>query len=983
MVRVLNASVDDVLIKKGTPLGEAEEVEVCGEIAECSAKPTKEPASPLPKRSEEMEHLIPVLNSLPADLSPEENRRATELVCRNADLFSKSDFDLGRSSTVQHEIDTGINRPFKQALRRHPLCQLPVIDEHVDRMLAANIIEPAASPWASNVVLVRRPDNTYRFCIDYRGLNARTQPDSYPLPRIDSCLDALGGAKYFTTLDLRSGYWQVPMEPQSAEKTAFVTRKGMWKFKAMPFGLTNAPATFQRLMDATMAGLAWEVCLIYLDDIIIFADNFPKHVERLKLVFERLRAANLKLKPEKCRIFQRKVCFLGSVISEHGVQPDEKKVQAVADWPVPRNLTEVRGFVALASYYRRHIAHFADIARPLHELTRKGRSFHWTERQQEAFEKLKRCLISAPLLAPPIDAGKYVLDTDASDQALGAVLQQEQNGELRVVAYASRALHPPERSYSTTRKELLAIVYGLKYFRQFLLGTRFDLRTDHAALTFLLRTPEPVGQQARWLDLIGEFDFQIIHRPGVQHRNSDALSRRPEGRDHLDVTPEEGSLVCNSVQQQVMTTSCVEPVSDDLVVASVDYRASEVTEVTAAVLATENPTECSTEAGICVSRRPSPPEPEECVSTEQSFEAELSSNGMSAAQEPSAIATSIGRLPGRAGPRVDSSFSPRTSPAQQEECTSAEGFGGAALLAGRVDVCQESPAVARSSGCLPEDGYCFTSEIVAFSAQRTSPKRLVDVSVAEEVARGGVPGGDDSASPMLSAIAPQAKCLPGHEGEVFGDNHVICSIRPSASPEEQEGRSTAELQESRGAVQSSQLPENLVRSDSSTTGSARVGEETADWADREELREAQLTDSDIKIIFEKLEAGKDKPSANEAQAFSDDARTYWRQWEALDVVNGVLCRKFWNASGQVEYFQILIPHKLKQTVMQEIHTGMTGGHFSFSKSKDQVQRRAYWPTWLFCRCCDVVLECVVVLCLNKGSYKRSTLEDRGIGCILT
>ena len=364
-VRVLNASGEDVLIQRGTLLGEAEEVEVCGQITENPTLTTDDSVEPWQDLDERSQHLRPVLDSLPDDLSFDEKRQAVELVCSNTDLFSESDFDLGRSHVVLHEIDTGNHRPFKQMLRRHPLSQLPVIDEHVDRMLAANVIEPATSPWASNVVLVRRSDNTYRFCVDYRALNSRTEPDSYPLPRIDSCLDALGGAKYFSTLDLRSGYWQVPMDPKSSEKTAFVTRKGMWKFKVMPFGLTNAPATFQRLMDATMAGLAWEVCLIYLDDIIIFAETFAKHVERLKLVFDRLRAANLKLKPEKCRLFQRQVQFLGSVVSGDGIRPDPSKVRAVAQWPVPRNLTEVRAFVALASYYRRH---FADTARSLHEL---------------------------------------------------------------------------------------------------------------------------------------------------------------------------------------------------------------------------------------------------------------------------------------------------------------------------------------------------------------------------------------------------------------------------------------------------------------------------------------------------------------------------------------------------------------------------------------------------------------------------------------
>ena len=548
-VRVMNTSNEDYVISRGTYIGPAEEVEICSEVGESSGlnedinvvdAATCLKMESQPESESSITHVQPVIQSLPEDLSDDQKEEAPKFIEKHADLFSKSEFDIGRTPLVQHVIDTGHHRPFKQPLRRHPLSQLPIIDEHVEQMLSNDVIEPAASPWASNVVLVRRKDNSFRFCIDYRALNLRTCQDSYPLPRIDSCLDSLGGATLFSTLDLRSGYWQVPMQPESAEKTAFVTRKGVWKFKVMPFGLTNAPAVFQRLMDAVLAGLAWEVCLVYPDDVVVFSNTFERHIERLSLVFERLRKANLKLKPEKCRLFQRKIQFLGHVVSAAGVEPDPKKAQAVVEWPTPRSLTEVRAFVALASYYRRHIAKFADIARPLHELTQKGRAFVWTDKQQKAFVKLKECLVNAPVLATPIDGGRYTLDTDASQVALGCVLQQEQDGQLRVIAYASRALQPPEKSYSTTRKELLAIVYGLKYFRQFLLGTEFELRTDHAALTSLLRTPEPVGQQARWLDLIGEYRFKIVHRPGSQHRNSDALSRRPHEVDkRLKIEAEE------------------------------------------------------------------------------------------------------------------------------------------------------------------------------------------------------------------------------------------------------------------------------------------------------------------------------------------------------------------------------------------------------------------------------------------------------------
>jgi len=244
----------------------------------------------------------------------------------------------------------------------------------------------------------------------------------------------------------------------------------------------------------------------------------------------------LKLKASKCKLFQRKVGFLGHVVSSDGIEPDPEKVKSVTEWPVPRNVSEVRAFVGLASYYRRHVKGFADIARPLHELTRKNEAFVWNERRQAAFDALKRCLVSAPVLAAPLDSGQYLLDTDASETGLAAVLQQEQpNGVTppRVIAYASRALSKAELSYCTTRKELLAVIYGLKQFRQHLLAREFVIRTDHAALTHLRRTPDPIRQQARWLDLIGEYNFTIQHRSGEANRNADGLSRRPCERNDL------------------------------------------------------------------------------------------------------------------------------------------------------------------------------------------------------------------------------------------------------------------------------------------------------------------------------------------------------------------------------------------------------------------------------------------------------------------
>jgi len=447
-----------------------------------------------------------------------------EILLSYRDVFSECEGDLGLTDLVTHQIDTENAVPFRQQLRRFPPAHVQAISEHVENMLAQGVIEPARSPWASNIVLVRKKDNSFRCCIDYRQLNSVTRKDAYPLPRIDACLDAMASAQWFSTIDLRSSYHQVKVDTRDCDKTAFICPRGMYRFRTMPFGLCNAGSTFQRLMDIVMAGLHLEICLVYLDDIIVYSNSLESHLNRLVTVLSRLRFANLKLKPEKCIFLQKSVSFLGHVISSDGISTDPQKVKTVSEWPTPACTRDVRAFLGLAGYYRRFVKSFAHIASPLNQLLKNG-SFSWTIAAQKAFDDLKTALTSPPILAMPTDDDEFTLDTDASDYAIGAVLSQKQNGVERVVAYASRALDRRERNYCVTRKELLAVVNFFKVFKQYLLGRHFRVRTDHAALSWLKHTPEPIGQQARWLEQMEEFDYVIEHRAGKSHGNADALSR--------------------------------------------------------------------------------------------------------------------------------------------------------------------------------------------------------------------------------------------------------------------------------------------------------------------------------------------------------------------------------------------------------------------------------------------------------------------------
>ena len=429
---------------------------------------------------------------------------------------------------TEHKIDTGNSYPIKQAPRRIPLAKMAEVEKEMQDMLEKGVIEQSDSPWSSPVVLVKKKDNSLRFCIDYRKLNEKTLKDSHPIPRIDTTLDALSGSKYYSTIDLKSGYWQVKVSPEDRPKTAFsIPGGGHWQFVSMPFGLCNAPATFERLMEKVLANLSWKICMVYLDDIIVLSRTFQEHLKNLELVFSRLSNANLKMNPKKCNFLQKQVAYLGHVINEQGIQTDPAKIQSVTSWPIPATVKDVRGFLGLCGYYRKFVNKFSDIARPLHKLTEKNVKFNWTTDCQEAFDKLKRALTSSPILSYPQPNLPFVLDTDASNTGAGAVLSQIQNGKEVVVSYYSKTFSNTERKYCVTRRELLAIILSVKHFHHYLYGQRFKIRTDHGSLRWLLQFKNPEGQIARWLETLASYQFTIEHRAGRSHGNADALSRRP------------------------------------------------------------------------------------------------------------------------------------------------------------------------------------------------------------------------------------------------------------------------------------------------------------------------------------------------------------------------------------------------------------------------------------------------------------------------
>ena len=563
-VRLLNAQHRAHFIRKGTAIatltplmdGSVQSIRTISELTESSEDLSQELEATLP------EHLVDLYDRSTEELGEDEQGQVHHLLLKYDDVFSKGDHDLGRTKLVKHTIETGTATPIRQPLRRLPLGQREEVERQVKDLLKKDAIQPSSSPWSSPVVLVSKKDGSKRLCIDYRRLNAVSKKDAFPLPRIDDTLDSLSDARWFCTLDLAAGYWQVEMDSDARQKSAFSTNSGLYEWNVMPFGLCNAPATFERLMERILAGLHWETLLVYLDDIIVYGRTVEETNSRLEEVFKRMRLAGLKLKPSKCQLFRTQVDYLGHVVSAAGIQTDPAKVEAVKHWPTPKTQTQVRSFLGLASYYRRFIQDFAGKARPLQRLTEKNVAFKWDSDCDEAFGALKAALTSAPILAYPMPNGQFILDTDASAFALDAVLSQEQEGTERVVAYASKSLKRAERNYCVTRREMLAVINFLKKFKHYLWGRKVRVRTDHASLRWLCGFKNPEGQLARWLEVLGCYDLEVIHRPGRLHQNADSLSRRPcpqcgrvqgkEGNSNTNnddrVTKEENSGTTNDDQ---------------------------------------------------------------------------------------------------------------------------------------------------------------------------------------------------------------------------------------------------------------------------------------------------------------------------------------------------------------------------------------------------------------------------------------------------
>lgn len=513
-VRILNTTETDVYLQELRPtILLAKDYNIC-----TFEKPIQ--------NAERVKALFKLLNL--KHLNSEEQQSIKNICAKYNDIFYLNGDKLTTTKIYKHSIALKPNTvPLYSKPYRLPHSQKREIKEQIDHMLKQGIIEPCNSEWSSPVLLVPKKTDLsgskkWRLVIDYRKLNNCIQDDKFPLPNITEILDSLSGCIYFTHLDLNQGFYNVDLEPASRKFTGFCS--GQFQMTRMPMGLKTSPSSFSRMMNMAMAGLCYEKCLCYQDDLIVLGRNLTEHNKNLIEVLERLRKVNLKLNPSKCDFLKKELLYLGHIVSENGVLPDPEKIEVVKNYPVPQNSGDVKRFVALANYYRKFIPNFAEIAYNLNVLCRKNKTFIWNDDCQKSFEALKKCMITPPVLQYPdfSSTNQFIVQTDASGYAIGAILS---NADSRPVAYASRSLNKAERNYPTIEKELLAIVWAVKHFRPYLYGRTFKIITDHKPLVYLFSQKDPSSRLLKFRLCLEEYDYVIEYVKGKENAAADALSR--------------------------------------------------------------------------------------------------------------------------------------------------------------------------------------------------------------------------------------------------------------------------------------------------------------------------------------------------------------------------------------------------------------------------------------------------------------------------
>lgn len=465
-------------------------------------------------------------------LSKYETDELIGIIFKNQDILLRKNEKLSATTAIKHKIITRDENPVYAKSYRQPPAFKRDIEEQIEEMLENKILQHSKSPYSAPTwVVPKKPDASgkkkVRLVIDYRKLNEKTIDDKYPIPQMEEILDNLGDSEYFTTLDLKSGFHQIEMHKDHQMKTAFSTDKGHYEFLRMPFGLKNAPATFQRAMNHVLEGLIGKTCYVYLDDIVVFGSNLEAHLRNLEKVFKRLTDFNLKIQLDKCEFLKRETEFLGHLITPEGIKPNPDKIRKIQEWPIPKTEKQIKQFLGLSGYYRRFIKDYSKLTKPMTKYLKDEQKLNISDPEyQKAFEKLKKILTSDQILAYPDFNKPFILTTDASDYAIGAVLSQIQNGVEKPIAFGSRTLNDTEIKYATYEKEALAIVWAVKKYKPYLHDQQFTLVTDHKPLTFI-KSADKNSKVLRWRLELESFDYKVVYKEGKNNVVADALSRIP------------------------------------------------------------------------------------------------------------------------------------------------------------------------------------------------------------------------------------------------------------------------------------------------------------------------------------------------------------------------------------------------------------------------------------------------------------------------
>lgn len=481
---------------------------------------------------------IPIssINHITSDLEQPQHLALETLINESFPACKKG--ELGRTNLIEYEIKV-TGPPIKQ--RYYPIspAMQKLVNAELDEMLRLGVVQKSTSAWSSPILMVPKKDGSLRFCVDFRKVNQVTEKDAYPLPYISNTLDKLRNAHYLTSLDIKAAYWQIPLHSESRQYTAFtIPNRGLFEFCRLPFGLTTAPGVFQRIIDKVIGADLEPYVFAYLDDIIVITPTFEKHLEILQQVFERISNAGFTLNRDKCQFCRSELRYLGYVVNKHGLQVDPEKVQAILKYNTPKNTSDIRRFIGMTSWYRRHIENFSIIIAPLTKLLRKNARFCWNKECEDAFQKLKDCLIAAPVLSCPDFSKPFTIQCDASDYGIGAALTQQFDDGEKVICYLSQSLTRQQRNYSTTEKECMAVLWAVEKLRPYVEGSHFKVITDHYSLLWLSKLQNPSGRLARWSVRLQQYDFEIIHRKGKEHLVPDALSRSVPVVHNIAVDPE-------------------------------------------------------------------------------------------------------------------------------------------------------------------------------------------------------------------------------------------------------------------------------------------------------------------------------------------------------------------------------------------------------------------------------------------------------------